>query len=117
MISRPLGEFLGTCLILLLILVRLVKKMLPQVFLLQNCTWSVTLSACFLFAGEFLLVLHLFIMFTTTLICSLSRPLTTVLLFAFILMYHAFIAHIVHFLKTYDYLFLFLCVSREINHC
>lgn len=30
--------------------------MLPQVFLLKkNCTWPVTLSACFLFLGEFLL--------------------------------------------------------------
>lgn len=32
------------------------KKMLPQIVLLQkNCTWPVTLSACFPFLQEFLL--------------------------------------------------------------
>lgn len=66
MVFRPLGEFLGTCLILVLILVQLRKTVLPQIFLLQNCVWSVTLSACFLFLGKFLLVLSLFVMFTTT---------------------------------------------------
>lgn len=55
--------------------------------------------------------------YTKLLICTLSRPLTVVLLSAFILMYHAFIAHIVRFLKIYDYLLLFLYVPREINHC
>lgn len=68
-----------------------------QIFLLQNCVWLVTISASVLFLGTFLLVLNLFVMFTKLLICPLSRPLTVVLLSAFVLMYHAFIAHIVYF--------------------
>lgn len=65
-IDGSLGEFLGTCLILLLILEELIKKRYLTGFLLQNYTWSVTLSACFLFLGEFLLVLNLSVMFTAT---------------------------------------------------
>lgn len=54
------GNLLNICLFLTH------KKMLPQIFLLQNCAWPVTLSTCFLFLGEFLLVLSLFVMHPTT---------------------------------------------------
>jgi len=48
------------------------------------------------------------------LICSLSRPLTIVLLSAFTLMHHAFIARTVHFLKICDYLFCFFMFSERL---
>lgn len=48
------------------------------------------------------------------LICSLSRPLTIVLLSAFTLMRHAFIARTVHFLKIYDYLFCFFMLPERL---
>lgn len=93
------------------------KKVLPQILLLRSCTRCVTLSTCFLLLGEFLLVLKSFGHVhnkAKLLICSLSRPLTIVLLSAFALMHHAFIARIVHFLKICDYLFCFFMFPERL---
>lgn len=116
-IDGSLGEFLGTCLILLLILEQLIKKMLPHRFSLAKLYVVCDLECLFPSSGGIFVSTESFCnvhSYAKPLICSLSRPLTIVLLSAFVLMYHAFIARIVHFLKIYDYLFCFFMFPERL---
>lgn len=102
MVFRPLGEFLGTCLILLLILEQLVKSSIPdlslaKLYIVCDLACLFPISRGIFVSAESFRNVHSYAKLLT---CLLSRPLTTVLLSAFILMYHAFMARICPFSKN-----------------